>query len=366
VESSGFILSEAAEYAFKCQDVFPDIVSFAAAIPDHLKQIFLIPIRAEVTVASSHISVAKKVADGVTPSGATPEGDLFSYQTFKYEDVEPTIPSSEPGSIFDVVTPDSKTRHQDLYQDENIQVPTDTSYMSDVDITQYVSYPYRTEESPVRHSSTRLNRPLILRVALTPEYLLTKAVEPAKDNAKSISIKVLSHDPETNVFSFTATGGKDAHTVNLSMIDDNNIVLNCDCKYWQYNGPEYHAKRNKYLLGAPMGTAETPNVRDPDKKIWLCKHTYAALKRFESYLNELYEELPDENIEDAIQDNWAKMDEYVEIPIEEIDDDDIEIIFEDEELQDRDDSEYEQVSQDDIEQIVQESQFEQIPEDEND
>ena len=175
----GFILSDAALYAFKDQDVFPDLISFSAAIPDHLKPLFLIPIR--IDMATSGIgrmasSVANfRVGDGIVPSGATPEGDLFSVKTFVYEDNEPTVPSDDPGSIFDIDGADSMTHHQEDggEQDENIQVPTDTSYMNDVDMTQYWDYPYRTEETPVRHSS----RIVVVRVSLKPDQLESRALE---------------------------------------------------------------------------------------------------------------------------------------------------------------------------------------------
>ncbi|KKL79723.1 hypothetical protein LCGC14_2012000, partial [marine sediment metagenome] len=144
----GFILSEAALYSYEDQDVFPDLISFAAAIPDHLKPLFLIPIRLEA--ASSRINkmascmTSMRTGDGIIPTGDTPEADLFGVKTFVYDDNEPTIPQDTPGSIFDIDGADAMTHHQEDDQDENIQVPTDTSYMNDVDMTQYWDYPYRT------------------------------------------------------------------------------------------------------------------------------------------------------------------------------------------------------------------------------
>ena len=138
----GFILSDAALYAFQDQEVFSDLISFCSAIPYHLRPLFLIPIKLQPITASLRQAAVRvaavRVADGAIPSGGTEEGGWFGTRTFVYdEDVEPTIPSSEPGSIFKQVQPDEMTRHQNLEedQDQNWQDPTDTSYMSDVDVT---------------------------------------------------------------------------------------------------------------------------------------------------------------------------------------------------------------------------------------
>lgn len=55
------------------------------------------------------------------------------------------------------------------------------------------------------------------------------------------------------------------------------IKLSCSCPYWRWQGPEYHAKQQDYLLGKPRGTASTPNVRDPDRTHLLCKHSAKVL-----------------------------------------------------------------------------------------
>ena len=39
---------------------------------------------------------------------------------------------------------------------------------------------------------------------------------------------------------------------------DDDLKVSCTCKYWIYQGPEYHAKKNNYLLGTNKGTATKP------------------------------------------------------------------------------------------------------------
>lgn len=60
------------------------------------------------------------------------------------------------------------------------------------------------------------------------------------------------------------------------------VQLNCTCKYWRWQGPEYWAKKGGYLLGAPTGSASKPNVRDTEGNHFLCKHTVAVLNDLKS------------------------------------------------------------------------------------
>jgi hypothetical protein len=68
------------------------------------------------------------------------------------------------------------------------------------------------------------------------------------------------------------------YKVNLKVDKENNVFVNCDCGFWQYQGPEYHAVQKNYLLGKPKGTASKPVEKDPQENNLLCKHTYAVLE----------------------------------------------------------------------------------------
>ncbi|HED36909.1 MAG TPA: hypothetical protein ENI76_01480, partial [Ignavibacteria bacterium] len=276
----GFILNEAALYAFKDQDVFPDLISFCSAIPDNLRSLFLLPIRI-VTDEESAMTIASRIADGAIPSGTTEEGGWFGSRTFVYDkDIEPTIPSSEPGSIFDTVLPDDITKHQNLEedQDKNYQDPTDTSYMSDVDFTESgFQYPYRTEETPVRHSSIIIVSRNLKKISIGPENLKVRAPDKIIDKSKSCNVNLISYDKRGRVYTFTVIGDTVPYIVRAALTDLKHIAMNCTCPFWEWNGPEYNAKENSYLLGLPSGSASSPDVRDPDRIYWLCKHTYAVL-----------------------------------------------------------------------------------------
>lgn len=335
---NGFILNDAAMYAFQDQDVFPDLVSFCSAIPPHLRPLFLIPIRTEFMTASMVTAsrvASVRVAEGFQPDGNTEESDWFGSKTFVYDDVQNTAPPSDPGSIFDIDDADSMTHHQDLpsSHDENWQVPSETSYMGDVDVTDsYFRYPYRTEESPVRHSCVVVAPRAIARVALKPHELETKAPDKVRKNARTCSVKLVSYDRRSRVFTFNVGCGNKPRTVRASLSDVDHVAMDCDCPFWKWNGPEFHAKANSYMLGPQRGTAGPPEKRDPDRKFFLCKHAYAVLVRMDEFVQDVVDdswELSDDEVLQRVDAEWDKMEETAEIPIEEAESDQIDIDWED-------------------------------------
>lgn len=331
----GFLLSDAAQYAFLCQEVFQDIISFAAAIPDHLKPLFLIPIKVETVSVASKIApriASRRYGDGSTPTGDGGEGeaDWFGTKTFKYEDNEPTVPSSDPGSIFETGDADSLTHHQEYNFDENIQTPTDTTFMEDVDITQYWDYPYRTKEQPVRHSFwlpqiAIFPLPWRQRLAIKPDDLAPKTPSKIRQNAHGCRVSLTSYDKKTRVFTFSVSCGNAARTVQASLSDVDEVALSCDCPFWRYNGPEFNADQNSYMLGQPFGTAAPPNIRDPHREYALCKHAYSVLKRLDDFVQEITEEnweADDEEILDQVDKEWDRLEGVAEIPLDEVEEDD--------------------------------------------
>jgi hypothetical protein len=321
----GFVLSEAAIYSFRCQEVYPDVVSFAAAIPPHLRPLFLIPIKLDQT----HVAARVAAHCGCGRVSNTPDADLFGDKTFVYDDTGdgPDTVVSDSDSIFNS---DSRPVHQEFGPDENIQSPTDTGFMSDVDMTQYGDYPYRSKEKP-RHSSVRLPTVVlskIRRVAFKPDALQPRVPEKIKRNAESCTVTFVSYSPKTRLYTFSVDSGNGAKSVHASLSEVDEVALSCNCPFWQYNGPEFHAKENSYMLGQPYGTAAPPDVRDPDRKFWLCKHAYAVLKRLEHFVQEVAEEnwdLDDDDLMKKVDEEWDRLEGVAEIPQEELADEDVDL-----------------------------------------
>lgn len=320
----GFVMSEAAIYSYRIQEVYPDVLSFVCAIPDHLKPLFLIPI--QMTTASRLARVARRIAS--IPTGDTAESDLFGTKTFVTDDNEPMEARKDEGSIFDIDGAEGVTHHQENNWDENIQVPTDTSFM-DVEPTEVRPWPYYAPERPTRHGSVL---PVIVRLALRVEDIEPRIPEDVQERSESCSVKLVSYDKGSRIFTFAVNCGKSDRSVRASLTDTSQLAVACDCPFWQWNGPEYHAKSNDYLLGGPAGTAEPPNVRDPDRKYWLCKHSAAVLKRMDSFVQEVSEEnwgLDDAALLKVIDSEWDRLEEKSSESGPEVDEEDVEVEVDD-------------------------------------
>lgn len=67
---------------------------------------------------------------------------------------------------------------------------------------------------------------------------------------------------------FDKTGATD-----LKQLD---VKVRCNCPFFIYNGPEYNASSGNYLFSGPRGTAAPPDVRDPSRVYYICKHINAV------------------------------------------------------------------------------------------
>jgi hypothetical protein len=108
-----------------------------------------------------------------------------------------------------------------------------------------------------------------------------------RERASGLSSKLKKVDTRNGILTFDVQGSKGAHTVkmkavrkgNLRDINKLDVYVACSCPFWQWQGPEYHAKQGGYLYGKPRGTASKPEVRDPQNKHGACKHVLAVLAR---------------------------------------------------------------------------------------
>lgn len=63
---------------------------------------------------------------------------------------------------------------------------------------------------------------------------------------------------------------------NLTAFGKMDVSFSCSCSAWRWLGSEYHAKGEKFLNGKPVGTASTPDVKDPKRINKVCKHVAAV------------------------------------------------------------------------------------------
>jgi hypothetical protein len=97
-------------------------------------------------------------------------------------------------------------------------------------------------------------------------------------------IDLISQSPKQGLFIFSVPGddwpnSKDQYQVDIKFnktgansLKELDVQVKCDCPFFIYNGPEYNAKSNGYLHQEPYGTASEPNIRDPERVYYICKH----------------------------------------------------------------------------------------------
>lgn len=125
------------------------------------------------------------------------------------------------------------------------------------------------------------------RVSLEPDEVVDGIDEEIVSRSTSVDIEQQSYDASQH--RWTYQGGSEPYTIKVEArppggkagdveVDQCDVFLSCSCPYWVYQGPEYHAQQDDYLLGDPRGTASEPDERDPDRTHRLCKHAYAVLE----------------------------------------------------------------------------------------
>lgn len=122
-------------------------------------------------------------------------------------------------------------------------------------------------------------------VAAKMAEILSGCSDVIHERANTLSIKRRRVDPRNAVWLYDVSGGEDTHRVRLKAMRNKNlrtlskadVMVSCDCNFWQWQGPEHWAKVGGYLYGKPRGTATKPNVKDPNGQHKACKHVVAVL-----------------------------------------------------------------------------------------
>jgi hypothetical protein len=123
------------------------------------------------------------------------------------------------------------------------------------------------------------------RTAANLHDIMERTGEDIIDRSRGLSAKLMRVDPKNAVWLFNVPGSKGDYRVrvkanrkgNLRDMHKVDVKVSCSCPFWQWQGPEHHAKVGDYLYGKPVGTASRPDVKDPSGKHGACKHVIAVL-----------------------------------------------------------------------------------------
>ena len=122
-------------------------------------------------------------------------------------------------------------------------------------------------------------------VAAKMAEILSGCSDSIHERAQALSITRRRVDPRNAVWLYDVSGGEETHRVRLKAMRNKNlrtlkkadVMVSCDCNFWQWQGPEHWAKVGGYLYGKPRGTATSPTVKDPNGQHKACKHVVAVL-----------------------------------------------------------------------------------------
>jgi len=107
----------------------------------------------------------------------------------------------------------------------------------------------------------------------------------ANDYSDKITYRVrLIKQTGQHKFYFTVKGKKKKkYNVNVEFMRNNpdftldDVRVSCTCGYFRFFGPDWNAKENGYKL-RKMSNSSAPDIRDPNREHWICKHIYAVSK----------------------------------------------------------------------------------------
>ena len=140
--------------------------------------------------------------------------------------------------------------------------------------------------------TTYLQASVRFKMAVLMKEIRSKVPPDVSSKSQSIKPRFQRVDEKNGIYTFQVPSSEGApYTVNLRPVQKGtttdlqklDVLVSCSCPYFQWQGPEHWAKTNGFLYGKPRGTASTPDVKDPKKKHWACKHVISVFDMAERY-----------------------------------------------------------------------------------
>ena len=213
------------------------------------------------------------------------------------DDVRTPDPKDE--SIYRVESPDDLTKDQTVPDGiDHSKAKPSFNGLGKPDPDNKTKYPYR-DGIPNAHNASfvaemwKLEGARVatiqgsekVKVASNAEQILSGLDRKFQERADKCSAQVKRADIKNLRWIFSVDCGNGPKAVKIKALPKGrskkfsnlDLELSCSCPAWQWLGPEFHAKTETYGLGKPVGTASTPNIRDPERDNRVCKHVACAL-----------------------------------------------------------------------------------------
>jgi hypothetical protein len=134
---------------------------------------------------------------------------------------------------------------------------------------------------------------ILVEVRLTTLMNSAQGVVKRRAQPYNVTFRVRMLQKEKDKYYFwVKKPGSKKYRVNIEFVGnkenqlDDDVRVSCTCGYWKYWGPDYNSVENDYNL-RKMSDGSPPDIRDPHREHWICKHTYAASRVLVDYLKSL-------------------------------------------------------------------------------
>ena len=245
--------------------------------------------------------------------GLTLNPDIPGTKTFSKPSEEgPREQEVEDSSIYRVDDADSLLKHQTKPDERDLSQVKPTLKSPGPNGPSVTKYPYR-DGVPNRHNAAVGPKGLTTIASVVQLYLLNSAPERAvsmgtdirlaakigdilmglnpkvQERSTKCSVTVKRADIPKLRWLFSVDAGNGAKVVKVkatrkgttTALSKMDLVASCSCNAWRWLGPEYHAKGESYMEGKPVGTASTPDIKDPERVNRVCKHVAAVLNQIQ-------------------------------------------------------------------------------------
>jgi hypothetical protein len=257
------------------------------------------------------LATAELPSGGPSDKGLPLDDGVPGYRTFSKPEDDVRTPTRDDEAIYRVDGPDDLAKSRDRV-DVVDQGDTSTSTYGLGESDQgKTKYPHR-DDKPNSHNASDVDpefvaqlhilarkTPVIFkyesrtaaRVAATAEQILRGLNPRFVERSRRVSVDLRRADLKKMRWLFRVKGNNvyavkvramrpRSNTTKFSKMD---LEIACSCPAWQWQGPEFHSTGKEYQLGPLMGTASTPDIRDPARQNFVCKHVAAVLDATKSW-----------------------------------------------------------------------------------
>jgi len=252
------------------------------------------------TLAVAELPGGEPAQKGISLDPGIPGSSTFSKPV---DDIRK--PENKDESIYRVESPDDLTKDQTnpdqidhsqakpSYNGLGKPEPRDTSpypYRDGIPNTHNASFIAELWKLGSAHSKT-LKPANGVKLAAVPEQILEGLDSQFKQRATSCSTTLKRADLGNLRWIFAVDCGNGPKAVKIKASRPGNVIafgkldleMSCSCPAWQWLGPEFHAKQEGYQLGPLVGTASTPDIKDPERDNRVCKHVASVLSFTKSW-----------------------------------------------------------------------------------